>query len=135
MFEIDPLSSHWAYTVGNTNNKLFHTIYLRETLTFNYNLTKAQSSSPSPSVICQNESCKPYFQSGLLLAVFIPYILYLLISYRLVCFCRQKGTKKDQLTLEKLAALKRVPIPSFYGDIAQVWVVSGNDLTSWGGWK
>ena len=65
------------------------------------------------------------------------YLSYIILANILSSgvFFRQKGTEKDQLTLEKLTALKRVPIPSFYGDIAQVWVGSGNDLTSWDCWK
>lgn len=39
----------------------------------------------------------------------------------------QKGKENEQPTLEKLAACKTVPIPTFYGDIGQQLMTSAGD--------
>ena len=41
-----------------------------------------------------------------------------------MCFCQQKGTEKEELSVEKLVACKTVPIPNFDGDIGQVYMLS-----------
>lgn len=41
-----------------------------------------------------------------------------------MCFCQQKGTEKEELSVKKLAACKKIPIPNFCGDIWQVYILS-----------
>lgn len=47
-----------------------------------------------------------------------------------MCFCQQKGREKEELSVKKLAACKTIPIPNFYGDIGQVYILSSRKTGS-----
>lgn len=47
-----------------------------------------------------------------------------------MCFCQQKGREKEELSVKKLAACKTIPIPNFYGDIEQVYILSSRKTGS-----
>lgn len=47
-----------------------------------------------------------------------------------MCFCQQKGRETEELSVKKLAACKTIPIPNFYGDIGQVYILSSRKTGS-----
>ena len=47
-----------------------------------------------------------------------------------MCFCQQKGREKEEQSVKKLAACKTIPIPNFYGDIGQVYILSSRKTGS-----
>lgn len=47
-----------------------------------------------------------------------------------MCFCQQKGRENEELSVKKLAACKAIPIPNFYGDIGQVYILSSRKTGS-----